>query len=149
MKALGSCEYGTFMMAFKAPTLGVLGWPDSSLGHHPVVEVPATHLLWDPMQENQERFLLTPHMLPVLVNASSFAQSDILTLVVRLQPNTERLKPLAEFLAMWQCLPDVSQWVPRTIRHGYTKQFSPPSRESETYRLYLSALRVWTSPQGW
>ncbi len=54
-------------------------------------------LLWDPMQENQERFLLTPPMLPVLVDASSFPQSDVLTLVFRQQPNTKRLKTLADF----------------------------------------------------
>ncbi len=52
MKTLESCEHGPFMTAFKAPTLGVLYWPDRALRHHPVVEVPATQLLQDPVQEN-------------------------------------------------------------------------------------------------
>ncbi len=72
MKALGSCEHGPFWAAFKAPTFGVLGWPNRALGHHPIVEVPVTQLLRDPMQENQERFLLTLPMLAVLADASSF-----------------------------------------------------------------------------
>ncbi len=38
-------------MAFKAPTLGVLGWPDRALRHHPVIEALATQLLRDPMQD--------------------------------------------------------------------------------------------------
>ncbi len=97
VKALGSCEHGPFLTAFKAPTFGVLGWPNRALGHHPVVEVPVTQLLRDPMQENQERFLLTLPMLAVLADASSFPQSDVLTPVVRLQPNTECLKHLADF----------------------------------------------------
>ncbi|XP_042583419.1 uncharacterized protein LOC109076134 [Cyprinus carpio] len=40
----------------------------------------------------------------------------------------ERLKPLAEYWATWRRLPDISQWVLRTVRHGYTIQFwkGPP-----------------------
>ncbi len=41
-KAQWSCEHGPFMMAFKAPTLGVLGWPKRALGCHPFIEAPVT-----------------------------------------------------------------------------------------------------------
>ncbi len=85
------------MTAFKALTLGVLGWPDRALGHHPVIEVPAIQLLRDPMQENPERFLLTLPMLPVFADPSSFPQSDVLTPVVRLQPNTGASKTPGRF----------------------------------------------------
>ncbi len=124
MKAPGSCEHGPFFDGLQSPH----PWADRALGYHPVVEVPATQLLRDPMQENRERFLLTPPMLSVLVDASSFPQSDVLTPVVQLQPNIEHLKPLADFLATWQRMPDISQWILRTIRHGYTIQFrkGPP-----------------------
>ncbi len=86
-------------------------------------------LLWDPMQENQERFLLTPPMLPVLADASSFPQSDVLTLVFRQQPNTKRLKPLADFWPHGNAYPTSrSGYYVCTIRHGYTIQFriEPP-----------------------
>ncbi len=98
MKAPGSCEHGPFFDGLQSPH----PWADRALGYHPVV-VPATQLLRDPMQENQERFLLTPPMLPVLVDASSFPQSDVLTPVVQLQLNTEH-----RFLATWQRMPDIS-----------------------------------------
>lgn len=87
------------MTAFKAPTLGVLGWPDRALGCHPVIEVPDTQLLLGPMRETQARLLSTPPMLPVLTDGSGFLQSDVLTPVVRPPPNMERLKPIADFWA--------------------------------------------------
>ncbi len=137
---------GSLMTAFKALTLGVLGWPDRALGHHPVIEVPAIQLLRDPMQENPERFLLTLPMLPVFADPSSFPQSDVLTPVVQLQPNTERLKPQADFLSTGNRLPDVSQWILRTIRHGYTIQFrnGPPLSAGSFPRQYvLGRLRCY------
>ncbi len=79
-KAQGSCEHGPFMMAFKALTLEVAGWPDSALGCHPVKEVPVTQLFRGPMLEIQATFLSSaaaPPMLPVFTDTSGFLQSDV------------------------------------------------------------------------
>ncbi len=62
VKVLGSCEHGPFMMAFKAHTHLVLGPPDRTL-ECPTIEVPATQLLRDPIQEIQGRFSTSP-LLP-------------------------------------------------------------------------------------
>ncbi len=60
VKTLGSCEHGPFMTACKAPTLGVSYWSDRALRHHPVVEVPATQLLQDPMQKKSGEVFINP-----------------------------------------------------------------------------------------
>lgn len=106
------------MMAFKAPTLGVVGWPDRVFGFRPVIEDPVTQSLWGHMLETQVKFLLSTAallVLPVLADANGSPQSDVSTPVVQPSPNIERLMPLADFWAAWTRLPGVSQWLLRTI----------------------------------
>lgn len=109
VKVLGSCEHGPFMTAFKAHTHLMLGRPDRTL-ECPTREVPATQLLRDPIQEIQGRFSAST-MLPILADASSSLQSEVLTPVVQLQSNVVLLRPLADFWAAWKSLPNVSQCV--------------------------------------
>ncbi|KAL0149377.1 hypothetical protein M9458_055415, partial [Cirrhinus mrigala] len=117
----------TFMTAVEAPTLGVVSRPDRGFACLPAIEASAIQVLRTPMQENQVKIAL--HVLPVFTDASGSLQSeDVSTPVILSLPYVERLKPLADYWASWSCLPNVSQWVLRTIRHGYTIQFrkGPP-----------------------
>ncbi|KAL0149567.1 hypothetical protein M9458_055094 [Cirrhinus mrigala] len=84
-----------------------------------------TQVLRTPMQENQVK--IAPHVLPVFASGS-LQSEDVSTPVILSLPYVERLKPLADYWAAWSCLPNISQWVLRTIRHGYTIQFrkGPP-----------------------
>ncbi|KAI2657288.1 Transposon Ty3-G Gag-Pol polyprotein [Labeo rohita] len=42
------------------------------------------------------------------------------------EASLERLAPLADYLAAWKLLPNVSAWVLRTVERGYRIQFSAP-----------------------
>ncbi|XP_016150619.1 uncharacterized protein [Sinocyclocheilus grahami] len=76
------------------------GQAQQAIGHLPVIAFSATQVLRDPIRKNQ-----------------AYVPTE-----------TECPRPLADYWAAWRRLPDISRWVLRTVRHGYTIQFrkGPP-----------------------
>lgn len=116
------------MTAFKAPTFNVVGRPDQATGQFPVLEVPATHVLLGPMQRSvyNKVFIKCGHSTCTSVftdTSSSWRSEDASAPAVHQVPKIERLRPLEDYWATWERLPEIWQWVLYTIRHGYTIQF--------------------------
>lgn len=101
----------------QSPHFGVVGWLDRAIGQLPVTEVPTTHVLQGPMQEGQvitmsSLSVVSLHGLPVFADVNGSLQSDVISApAVQQPPGIERLRPLADYWAMWQCLPEIWQWV--------------------------------------
>ncbi|KAK2898777.1 hypothetical protein Q8A67_010195 [Cirrhinus molitorella] len=87
----------------------------------PITEVPATRVFRDPTQENRvstSSSVVAPQT-PVFEDASGSLQSgNTAEPVVRPLSSVEQLRLLADYWAAWRRLPDVSQWVLNTVRHG-------------------------------
>ncbi len=49
----------------------------------------------------------------------------------------ERLVPLVDYIGAWQCLPNISPWVLRTVERGYRLQFiyHPPKFNGVVWNL--------------
>lgn len=111
----GSYTNGPFMTARAAAAFSLAAEPDvQSVGLIPAV---------DTFQDYTQRDATTlMHTLPPC--------PDVLTRMTVLQ-EAEVLRPLVLFRAAWERLSDISQWVLRTICHGYTIQLRkgpPPFR---------------------
>ncbi|ROL45291.1 hypothetical protein DPX16_17902 [Anabarilius grahami] len=53
-------------------------------------------------------------------DTGGFLQSgNVLIARVQQAPKIEQPTPLVEYWAVWQCLPEISQWVTRTIQHDF------------------------------